>query len=152
MGEQLRGRTLVNLTTTTPGEARELVNWGAGHDFDDLDGAILAVPAMIGTPAAQIFYSGAQSVYDRYCELLGVWATSTYDGSHPGMASQIDLAMLWDMYQMFAGFFHGADMVGSEGMTAGEFAERTAPFLNAMTDGLSDYATVIDGGDYAVPG
>lgn len=150
--EQLRGRTLINLTTTTPNEARELAEWADQHDLTYLDGAILAIPAMIGTPAAQIFYSGPHSVYDQHHELLDTWATSTYDGADPGMASLIDLAMLSGMYQMFAGFFHGAAMVGSEGMTAAEFARRTTPFLSAMTSGFTEYAAVIDGGDYTAPG
>ncbi len=150
--EQLRGRTLINLTTTTPNEARELAEWADQHDVAYLDGAVLAIPAMIGTPAAQIFYSGPQSVYDQHHELLDTWATSTYDGADPGMASLIDLAMLSGMYQMFAGFFHGAAMVGSGGMTAAEFARRTTPFLSAMTSGFTEYAAVIDGGDYTAPG
>ncbi|MFI6348274.1 NAD(P)-dependent oxidoreductase [Streptomyces sp. NPDC050560] len=148
----LRGRTLVNLTTTTPVEARELAAWAAGYDIAYLDGAILAVPAMIGTPGAQIFYSGSQPVYERYRGVFDAWATSTYDGRDAGMASLIDLAMLSGMYQMFAGFFHGAAMVGSEGMTAARFAARTAPFLSAMTNGLAAHARVIDGGDYTAPG
>lgn len=148
----LRGRTLINLTTTTPNEARELASWADQHDIAYLDGAILAVPEMIGTPGAQIFYSGPQAVYDQHHELLDTWATSTYDGPDPGMASLVDLAMLSGMYQMFAGFFHGAAMVGSEGMTAAEFAARTAPFLSAMAGGFAEYAAVIDGGDYTVPG
>lgn len=150
--EQLRGRTLINLTTTTPNEARELAAWADQHDVAYLDGAILAVPGMIGTPAAQIFYSGPRSLYDQHHALLDTWATSTYDGTDPGMASLIDLAMLSGMYQMFADFFHGAAMVGSEGMTAAEFACRATPFLSAMTSGFAEYAAVIDSGDYAAPG
>lgn len=150
--EQLHGRTLINLTTTTPNEARKLAKWADQHDIAYLDGAILAVPDMIGAPEAQIFYSGPQTVYNQHYELLNTWGTSTYDGSDPGMASLIDLAMLSGMYQMFAGFFHGAAMVGSGGMTAAEFAARATPFLSAMTSGFAEYAAVIDGGDYTVPG
>jgi hypothetical protein len=56
------------------------------------------------------------------------------------------------MYQMFAGFFHGAAMAGSEGLTATEFAARATPFLSAMTDSFARHARIIDGGDYTVPG
>jgi len=150
--EQLRGRTLINLTTTTPNEARALADWADRHGIAYLTGAILAVPDMIGTPAAQIFYSGPQPIYEQHHELLDTWATSTYDGADPGMASLVDLAMLSGMYQMFAGFFHGAAMVGSEGMTAEEFARRATPFLRAMTSGFREYAAVIDAGDYTAPG
>jgi 3-hydroxyisobutyrate dehydrogenase-like beta-hydroxyacid dehydrogenase len=56
------------------------------------------------------------------------------------------------MYSMFAGFFHGAAMVGSEGVSATEFAAWSAPFLAAMTGGFAEYASIIDRGDYTVAG
>ncbi|GAB6938615.1 NAD(P)-binding domain-containing protein [Isoptericola variabilis] len=41
--DDLRGRAVVNLTTTTPAEARELAAWAAGHGVRYLDGAIMFV-------------------------------------------------------------------------------------------------------------
>ncbi|MDR7383611.1 NAD(P)-dependent oxidoreductase [Promicromonospora iranensis] len=148
----MRGSTLVNLTTTTPNEARELATWAAGHGVDHLDGAIMATPPMIGTPEASILYSGSRDVFDASRPVLDRWATSTYDGADAGLASLVDLAMLSGMYSMFAGFLHGAAMAGSVGISATEFAARATPFLSAMTDGFEHFAGVIDGGDYAVPG
>lgn len=148
----LRGRTLLNLTTTTPNEARELDAWATRRGITHLDGVVMAVPAMIGSPEAQVFYSGSRAAFERYRDVLDTWATSTYDGPDAGMASLIDLAMLSGMYQMFAGFLHGAAMVGSGGMTATRFAARATPFLAAMTRGLAGLARVVDGGDYTVAG
>jgi 3-hydroxyisobutyrate dehydrogenase-like beta-hydroxyacid dehydrogenase len=148
----MRGSTLVNLTTTTPNEARELATWAAGHGVGYLDGAIMATPPMIGGPEASILYSGPREVFDATRPVLDRWATSTYDGADAGLASLVDLAMLSGMYSMFAGFLHGAAMAGSVGMSATEFAARATPFLSAMTDGFEHFAGVIDGGDYTVPG
>lgn len=149
--DQLRGRTLVNLTTTTPGEARELGGWAAEHGIDHLDGAIMAVPAMIGSREAQIFYSGSRTAFEHYHGVFDAWATSVFDGDDAGMASLFDLAMLSGMYVMFTGFLHGAALMGASGVSASDFAARQAPFLAAMTSGFADYARVIDGGDYTVP-
>ncbi|MFC8799404.1 NAD(P)-dependent oxidoreductase [Streptomyces griseoincarnatus] len=148
----MRGSALVNLTTTTPNEARELATWAAGHGVRYLDGAIMATPPMIGTPEASILYSGSREVFDGVRPVLDLWATSTYDGADSGLASLFDLAMLSGMYTMFAGFLHGAAMVGSVGVTATEFAERATPFISAMTAGFAHDARVIDGGDYTVAG
>ncbi|MBA3783190.1 MAG: NAD(P)-dependent oxidoreductase [Nocardioides sp.] len=150
--EQLRGRTLVNLTTTTPNESRELAAWAASQGLDYLDGAILAVPSMIGTPEAAVFYSGSRAAFEASRPMLDRWGTSTYDGEDPGRAALFDLAMLSGMYTMFAGFLHGAAMVGSEGVSAREFATRATAFIAAMTSGFKEFADVIDGGDYTVPG
>lgn len=149
---ELRGRTLVNVTTTTPNESRQLAAWVAEFGADHLDGAIMAVPAMIGTRAGQIFYSGSRTAYDTVLPTLDIWATSEFHGEDAGRAALVDLAMLSGMYQMFQGFLHGAAMVATMGMSASEFAARQAPFLSAMTQELAAYGEVVDGGDYTVPG
>lgn len=149
--DALRGASIVNLTTTTPEEARELSLWAETHELDYLDGAIMATPAMIGTPSAQILYSGSRQTYDFHRPLLNLWANSTYDGADPGAASLLDLAMLSGMYSLFTGFLHGAAMARSGGASAASFAERAAPFLSAMTAGLARKAEMIDRGDYTSP-
>ncbi|MFS8521222.1 MAG: NAD(P)-binding domain-containing protein [Micromonosporaceae bacterium] len=147
----LRGRTVVNLTTTTPNEARDLASWAGAHGAAYLDGAIMATPDMIGAPGAHILDSGSRAVFDAHRRVLDVWAASTYEGEDPGMASLFDLAMLSGMYALFAGFLHGAAMVRSAGVTAAAFAERAAPFLAAMTGSLAHTAEVVDAGDYHAP-
>ena len=103
----------------------QLASWAAEHGIDYLDGAIMAVPAMIGSRAGQIFYSGSRAAYDALLPTLDVWTTSDVPrrGRRPGVAGAI-----WrcssGMYQMFTGFFHGAAMVATMGMSASDFARR----------------------------
>jgi 3-hydroxyisobutyrate dehydrogenase-like beta-hydroxyacid dehydrogenase len=151
LAEQLRGRVVVNLTTTTPNEARELASWASDHGVRYLDGAIMATPPMVGAPGAAILYSGDEGVFDELRGLLDLWATSTFEGADAGRASLLDLAMLSGMYTMFAGFLHGAAMVGVDGVDATGFARRAAPFLAAMTEAFALDAAVIDAGDYSDP-
>jgi 3-hydroxyisobutyrate dehydrogenase-like beta-hydroxyacid dehydrogenase len=148
----LAGRILVNVTTTTPAQARELAAWAEAAGITYLDGGIMAVPAMIGTPGSAILYSGSQAAFDECRPLLDLWGTSSYFGTDPGMAALYDLALLAGMYVMFAGFLHGAAMVAPAGVSAAEFADRAAPWLAAMTGGFAGMAAVVDGGDYTVAG
>ena len=53
---------------------------------------------------------------------------------------------------MFAGFFHGAAMVGAAGVPAKEFAARAAAWLQNVVYVINEYAEIIDGGDYSAPG
>jgi len=152
LSNDLAGRTLVNVTTTSPAQSREFAEWAAQAGVAYLDGGIMAVPDMIGRPGASILYSGSAEVFDEYKPLLELWGTSTYFGADAGLASLYDLALLAGMYVMFAGFLHGAAMVAPAGVTAGEFAALAAPWLTAMTGGLQGFAEVIDGGDYTVAG
>lgn len=152
LSDELTGRTLVNVTTTSPAQSREFAEWAARAGVAYLDGGIMAVPDMIGRPGASILYSGSADVFDEYKSLLELWGTSTYFGEDAGLASLYDLALLAGMYVMFAGFLHGAAMVAPAGVTAGEFAALAAPWLTAMTGGFQGFAEVIDGGDYTVAG
>ncbi|MEV2190044.1 NAD(P)-binding domain-containing protein [Streptomyces phaeochromogenes] len=152
LSDDLAGRTLVNVTTTSPAQSREFAEWAAQAGVAYLDGGIMAVPDMIGRPGASILYSGSAEVFDEYKPLLELWGTSTYFGADAGLASLYDLALLAGMYVMFAGFMHGAAMVAPAGVTAGQFAALAAPWLTAMTGGFQGFAEVIDGGDYTVTG
>ncbi|NMD54595.1 MULTISPECIES: NAD(P)-dependent oxidoreductase [Tsukamurella] len=152
VAERLRGRTLLDLTTTTPAEARALGAWAEEHGIEYLNGAILATPPMIGAPGAQLFVSGSAEVLARTRTVLEAWAEIVYDGADPGAASLIDLAMLAAMYQMFAGLFHGAAMAATAGMRATDFAARAVPFVTAMVPHFAGDAEIVDGGDYSVPG
>ncbi|MFH8370960.1 NAD(P)-dependent oxidoreductase [Streptomyces sp. NPDC018031] len=152
LADELAGRTLINVTTTTPAQSRESAAWAAGAGIAYLDGGIMAVPHMIGRPESSILYSGSAEVFHQYQPLLDTWGTSTYFGEDAGLASLYDLALLASMYVMFAGFVHGAAMVAPAGVTAGRFAAMAAPWLTAMTGGFHGFAEVIDGGDYTVEG
>ncbi len=152
LAERLSGRRLINLTTTSPDGARELARWAAGLGIDYLDGGIMATPEMIGTPKSVVLYSGSQRLYDDLGDVLESWGRSEYFGDDAGVASLYDLALLSAMYVMFAGFFHGAAMVGAAGVPAKDFAVRATDWLQTVVPLVSEYAEVIDGGDYSVPG
>jgi 3-hydroxyisobutyrate dehydrogenase-like beta-hydroxyacid dehydrogenase len=152
LAASLSGRTLINLTTTTPNEARELAAWAAGHGIDYLDGAIMAVPEMIGGPGSAIFTSGSETVNTAHAELIGRWGEVTYFGADAGIASLYDMAMLSGMDLMFAGFLHGAAMVASAGFGAEQFGTRQAVFLAAMTQSFAEFGRIVDAKDYAGDG
>lgn len=148
----LRGRTVVNLTTTSPEQARELGRWAEAAGIRYLDGGIMAVPSMIGGPSAEILYSGSETAFAEHRAVLDVWGSSTWFGEDPGLASLYDIALLAGMYVMFAGHMQGAALVATAGVSATAFAERSAAWLSAMTGELAGYGRVIDSGDYAAPG
>ncbi|MEV0155725.1 NAD(P)-binding domain-containing protein [Micromonospora sp. NPDC050686] len=148
----LSGRTVINLTTTTPDESRELAAWAATWGIVYLDGAIVAVPQMIGGPGSAILYSGSATAFEQHRPLLDRWGASSFFGPDAGLAALYDMAMLTGMYTMLAGFLHGAAMVGAAGVSATEFAAVQVPFLAAMTGQLAGFAATVDAKDYAGQG
>jgi 3-hydroxyisobutyrate dehydrogenase-like beta-hydroxyacid dehydrogenase len=145
---ELAGRTLVHFSTGTPRQAREMAAWAAEHGIDYVDGGMMATPTMIGKDGARFLYSGSQAAFDRYRSSLELLGTAEFFGEDAGLASLYDLALLTSMYTMFGGFFHGAALVGSAGVSAADFAERAASWVTAMTAALPHDAGFIDSGDY----
>ncbi|MEU4229657.1 NAD(P)-binding domain-containing protein [Nonomuraea sp. NPDC026600] len=147
---QLADRVLLNLTNGRPAEARELAEWVAARGGDYLDGGIMAVPQMIGTPGALVLYSGSQPAFERYEEALGALARPRYLGADAGLAPLYDLAMLTGMYGQIAGFLEAAALIASEKRPVVEFTtELLVPWLTAMAAQQPQWAVDIEAGDYA---
>jgi 3-hydroxyisobutyrate dehydrogenase-like beta-hydroxyacid dehydrogenase len=148
IADQLAGRSLLNLTSTEPKGARELAEWARQHGIDYLDGGIMATPPMIGQPGSSILYSGSQRVFDEHREVWESLGSAEYFGTDAGTASVVDFALLAGMYTMFAGFYHGAAMVRTVGISGADFGKRAADWFSAMTASLPVAGAQIDTGDY----
>ncbi|TDE10967.1 NAD(P)-dependent oxidoreductase [Jiangella asiatica] len=146
--EHLAGRTLVNLSTGTPQEARDMAAWAAGRGIDYVDAGMMATPPMIGTEASLFLYSGSDTGFERYRPTLELFGVARHLGADAGRASLYDLALLSSMYAMFAGFLHGAALVSTAGISAADFAEAAGTFVRATSVSLPAAAELIDSGDY----
>ena len=149
VGPVLSGRTLVNLTNGTPGQARATSERVAALGARYLHGGIMATPPMIGGEHALILYSGSQATFDTHSDTLRALGAATYVGTDTGLASLHDLALLSGMYGLFAGFLHASALMKSEGIRAFGFLELLEPWLVAMTRALPDLAEKIDSGMHA---
>ncbi|WP_433622969.1 NAD(P)-dependent oxidoreductase [Nocardia sp. CA-120079] len=147
----LAGRALVNLTSTEPRGSRELAEWAANRGIDFLDGGIMAVPPMIGLPGSSVLYSGSRELFDNHRATLELLGSAEYFGADAGQAALVDFALLAGMYAMFAGFYHGAAMVRTIGMSAEDFGQRASGWIAAMTGSLPRAGATIDSGDYSKP-
>ncbi|MGW4248243.1 NAD(P)-dependent oxidoreductase [Nocardia sp. NPDC004722] len=145
---ELQGKQLLNLTSTSPEQSRELATWATAHGIDFLDGGIMAVPAMIGADGSSILYSGSEPVFTAHRPTLELLGSAEYFGADPGLAAQWDFSLLTVMYTMFGGFFQGAALVGSAGVSASEFAARASNWVAAMSQMLPAFGRIIDTGDY----
>jgi 3-hydroxyisobutyrate dehydrogenase-like beta-hydroxyacid dehydrogenase len=91
----LRGKIVVQLSSGTPREAREMDSWARRCGIACLDGAILGGPAWIGTPACTSFYSGPEEVFERAKPVLMAFGDGTvFVRREIGHASAFDVAVL----------------------------------------------------------
>lgn len=140
MGELLRGKTVVQLTSGTPSNARAGAAWAAQHGVHYLDGAILAYPSWIATDYATVFYAGDRSVFDAHKPTLQVLANnSVFVAEAIGSAAALDCAILEACYGGCLAFLHAAAMCESEGISSSRFFEYKRVFMGGI-DATADAA------------
>ncbi|MGW3964092.1 NAD(P)-dependent oxidoreductase [Amycolatopsis sp. NPDC005003] len=142
-------KVLVNLTSGTPEQARAAAKWAASEGIDYVDGVIMAVPQGIGTPAAQVLYSGSEPVFAAQREVLEVLGTPVFLGEDAGLAALYDLALLGMMWSTMAGYLHALALVGTEGVTPAQFAPMASAWQSAVGGFLPGIGEQVAGGDYA---
>ncbi|MFD7158237.1 NAD(P)-dependent oxidoreductase [Kribbella sp. NPDC059898] len=146
-GLDLTGRTVVNLTNSTPEQSRATAERLASAGASYLDGGIMAVPPMIGTPGAFIFYSGPQDVFEQHRPALEVLARPAYVGTDPGLAALYDIALLSGMYGLFGGAQHALALITSANIPAADFTQQfLLPWLTAMLTSIPNMARQLDNG------
>ncbi|MFF3489447.1 NAD(P)-dependent oxidoreductase [Streptomyces sp. NPDC002701] len=133
---ELADRTLVNVTNGTPAQARTFAAWAQEHGIRYVDGGIMAVPQMIGTPAAYTLYSGDREAYETHRPALASLGGTRWTGEDPGLAALYDLSLLTGMYGMVAGVVQSFALIRSQGIEAREFAPLLSDWLDAMTASL----------------
>jgi 3-hydroxyisobutyrate dehydrogenase-like beta-hydroxyacid dehydrogenase len=144
----LKGKVVVNLTTTTPNESRATAAWAAEQDITYLDGAIMAVPAMIGTPEALLLYSGDENAFAIARPALEALGTTVFEGTDPGVASLKDMALLTSMYAMFGGILQAIAMMRTVGAPAARTAQDAIAWLGNVLPLSGQFAGVVDAGVY----
>lgn len=149
LGEVLSGRVLVNVTSGTSVQAREIAEWAAQRGIIYLDGVIMAIPQLIGTADAFILYSGPQSAYDMHESVLrSLGGGTTYLGADHGLSSLYDVALVGIMWGMLNSFLHGAALLETAKVDAATFAPLASKWIEVVTGLMSAYADQVDHGKY----
>ena len=148
MLKPLSGRTLVQLSTGTPAEARDLSSWLATHGVNVLDGAILPYPDGIGAEEAQILFAGSAELY-RACKptLDCLGGDLRHVSEEVGAAAVLDMALLTHQLSNYLGVWHGARACEAEGLGVDVFASMLPP-----DDPAAQLAWRIHRADYDSPG
>ena len=140
----LSGRTVIQLSTGTPEEARESQVWLRDCGADYLDGAIEAYPEGIGEADGRLLFSGSEAAFQRSEEFLKcLGGDLRYLGENVGAAAALDLAELSYDLGKHVGFAHGARLCEAEGVGADLFAS-----IFAEGERAKELAEIIHAGAY----
>ena len=146
----LRDKIVVQLSSGTPKEAREMDSWARRYGIAYLDGAILGSPVWIGTPACTIFYSGPAEVFNRAKPVLMAFGDRTvFVGHEIGHASAFDVAVLTFGVSAMLGFLQGQVVWESENLPAGGFLETIKGMMPAMESIFTDMSRRVSAKNYS---
>lgn len=113
----LAGRTVIQLSTGTPKEARDSEAWLKERGADYLDAAIHAYPDGIGAADCRILFCGSQATFQRSEVLLKCLGGGLrYLGENIAAAAALDLAVLSESLGSYTGILHGARLCEAEGV------------------------------------
>jgi 3-hydroxyisobutyrate dehydrogenase-like beta-hydroxyacid dehydrogenase len=118
----LPGKSLVQLSTGSPQEARASETWSHAHGAEYLDCAITGSPESIGTPNAHILVSGRQVMFQKAEPILRVLASNLdYKGELIGLAAAWEMIFIMHYYGMFLSLFHSVQICQAEGIPLEQF-------------------------------
>jgi len=150
IGTALRGKIVVQLSSGTPREAREMDSWAQRCGTWYLDGAILGSPTWIGTSACTIFYSGPEEIFNRAKPVLMAFGDGTvFVGTEIGHASAFDVAILTFGVSAMLGFLQGQVVWDAENLPAGGFVETVKDMMPAMQSIFADMSRRVSSKDYS---
>ncbi|MBF6335822.1 NAD(P)-dependent oxidoreductase [Nocardia abscessus] len=145
---ELRGKTLINLTSGDSAQAREAARWAGQRGARYLDGAIMAVPPAIGTAEAVILHSGPQADFEAHKSTLDALGTVTYLGADHGLASLYDVAGLTMMWSVLNAWLQGTALLRTAGVDAATYAPFARQIAAGVAEWLPGYAEQIDRGSF----
>jgi len=146
----LRGKILVQLSSGTPEQARQMESWARQNEIAYLDGAIMSYPMGIGTPECTIFYSGPAELFERVKPvLLAFGDNALLAGSEIGQASALDVAMLTFAVGAMFGFVQGYIVNEAEGLSTEEFMQSIRGLMPAVEGILVDIHGRLQKKDYS---
>ncbi|GAA2738441.1 NAD(P)-dependent oxidoreductase [Actinocorallia aurantiaca] len=149
-GGALAGRTVVNLTDCTSGEAKETGRLAAESGADYLHGQIMTIAPALGAPESVVFFGGAESVYDRHRPLLDLLGgKGALVAADPGAPVLYGMAVHGTMWGILNGFLHAAALLKDEGIELKRFLDHAGPSLTALTSFLPSIADEVDRSQYA---
>ncbi|MEV6242836.1 NAD(P)-binding domain-containing protein [Lentzea sp. NPDC051838] len=117
-------KTLVNLTSGTPEQARATAEWAKTNGVEYVDGVIMAVPQQIGTKQARILFSGNENHH-----VLQAFGEPVHLGEDAGLAALYDLALLGIMWSTFGGFLQAQALIQTAGIMPDQFTPLATDWL-----------------------
>lgn len=149
--EALTNKIILNLTTGSPHEAKDLEAWLATHNTAYLNGAIQVAPEQMGQPDTTILLAGAVEAFrTTQNDLLILGGNIKHLSSHAAASPAMDLATLSWLYGSYVGLLYGAALVQGEGMQLKDYRDIIGEIAPLFVDFFKHEINMIDADNYNI--
>ena len=142
-------RTLIQLSTMTPDQSRDLAIWANERGIAYLDGSILGVPTMVRAGAATIICSGPRELFEANEPVLRALGTPLHLGPEIGAAVTFDRVWYAYAFAMSMAFMQGAAMAHALGFSQDVYFETVRARTPVIVDQLMEFGEKIAARSYA---
>ncbi len=134
--ERLAGKMLVNTTTSTANEVRDMAAIAKGYDMAYLDAKIMCYPGDIATPTGGLVYAGSEAVYNALKEpVFASFGRHNYLGEEITLASITDTGVCNVHFGAIGSLLEAAAFCVRNGGDLDTFIDQIRTFLPLMFEG-----------------
>jgi 3-hydroxyisobutyrate dehydrogenase-like beta-hydroxyacid dehydrogenase len=134
-GQNVDGKTIINLSSDTPATTRRAADWVAQKGATLIVGGVMVPAELVATDSSYVFYSGPEAVVRQYESILAVIGRVDFVGEDPALAQLFYQAQLTIFLTSLAAYLHATALVGSAGVTPDKYV----PWATEVFDNLSYY-------------
>lgn len=148
---QLAGKIIVNLSSGSPGQAREGAQWVRSHGAEFISGGVMSAGDNLAHPASYILYSGPQHVFSAHSALLRPLSPQEYLGADDGLAQVYYQAMLTVFHPWMLAFEQALAVIDRSGTDIDRFVPFAVRAAAAYPYFIEQFASAAKGGGWGDP-
>jgi len=142
----LAGKTIIQLTSASGEEARDMRNWIQQKKGLYLDGAILAFPSGIGTQECRLLMAGSEAAWasgEAVVKALG--PSSHYMGDNVASPAALDFALIFPSLALMMSVIQGIHSLEGTGVSTETYIEMVAPIFGPFGLTIKQMTEKIEG-------
>ncbi|WP_067694934.1 NAD(P)-dependent oxidoreductase [Nocardia jejuensis] len=147
--DRLRGKVIANLSSDSPGKAREGAAWVRSHGAEFLSGGVMSAGDDIEHPASYIFYSGPREVFDEHARLLLPLSPQEYLGADDGLAQVFYQGLLTIFHPWLLAFDQATAMIAKSGHDIARFVPFAVRSSAAFPHFMQEFSVANQNGGWA---
>lgn len=149
-GAHAPGACLIELTTMTADNSREVAGWAAAHGLAYLEGSIIGVPGNVTSGTATIVTAGPREIFEAAEAVLRPFGGGKHLSEEIGAAVSFDRVYYAFAYGTLFAFLQGAAMCHAKGFSVQTFTDIVMARLNAFRSGIQDLSRNITARDHGL--